>query len=87
MPLTLRKINSFRSTMSWRNCGAIHREEALVLTLTEEETGGDARGAFSKSLDDDATKAGGGGTGDNLLYPFKSGGVFVSPLHLGDGSR
>jgi len=42
IPLTRRKISSFRSTMSCKNWGAIHLDDAFVLTLTEE-TGGDCR--------------------------------------------
>lgn len=38
-PLTLRKINSLRSVISCKNCGATHLEEAVVLTLTVEFDG------------------------------------------------
>lgn len=74
--------------MSCRNCGAIHLDEAFVLTLTED-TGGDCRWTLSKSLVD-TTYGDGDGTGEDLLYPFGviSGQlVFVKPLHLGEGSR
>ena len=64
-PLTLLKMSSFLSTISCKNCGAIHREDALVLMLTDDATGGDARHAdpFSASPttapdNDDATGEG-----------------------------
>ena len=68
MPLTRRKINSFRSTISCKNWGAIHLEDAFVLMLTEE-TGGDCRCTFSKSLDG-GKNFGGSGEDPDPLYPF-----------------
>ena len=73
-------MSSFLSTISCKNCGAIHREDALVLMLTDDATGGDARHAdpFSASPttapdNDDATGEGvkGGWGEDGLCLIWK----------------